>query len=130
VNRQRVLATSFDTEAFDGIAFDPDNHHFKVGQSPFFVQIECRGSNTNSHNARIFQNDGIRKIENFAADLGVARDSVYFVVGLYKVDDVRTVKFSGIPFSLLDRFKTDRWHNFSIKKCEVAAGEDPNIFRL
>lgn len=131
VNQQRgIFATSFDTEAFDGIIFDPDNDLFKVGRSPIFVQIKCRGSNTNGYNSRNFLIDGVRKIEGFAGNLGIPTDSVYFVVGFYRENDVRTVKYFGIPFSSLGRFKTTRWHSFSVKKCEVAVKEDNDIFHL
>lgn len=130
VNQRGMFATSFDTEAFDGIVFDPDNDLFKVGRSPFFVQIKCRGSNTNGCNSRNFPNDGIRKVEGFAENLGIPSDPVYSVVGFYKENGARVVKYFGVPFFSLGRFRTDRWHNFSVKKCEAAMEEDNDIFRL
>jgi hypothetical protein len=68
VNQQGVFATSFDTEGLDGIVFDPDHRLFKVGQSPFFVQIKCRGSNANGYNSRNFPNDGIRRDRSLRAE--------------------------------------------------------------
>ncbi len=131
VNQRGVFATSFDTEGLDGIAFDPDHRLFTVGSSPFFVQIKCRGSDSNGYNARGFPFDGVRKIETFAQNLDIPYDSLYFVVGFYKESDVRTVKYFGIPFSSLDRFGTDKgWYNFSVKSCEAAMREDSGIFRV
>ena len=53
------------------------------------------------------------------------------MAGFSKDNDIRTVKFFGIPFSSLDRFGTDKsWYNVSVKSCEAAMQEDSSIFRL
>lgn len=131
VNQRGVFATSFDTEGLDGIAFDPERRLFKVGQSPFFVQIKARGSDSDAYNSRTFPGDGIRKIESFAKDLGLPHDSLYFVVGFYNQGDVRTISYFSIPFSLLDIFSTDKgWYQFSVKRCEAAMQENDSIFRV
>jgi hypothetical protein len=90
LNQRGVFATSFSTEGLDGIVFDPDHRLFKVGQSPYFVQVRSRNDN-----------------------------------------DIRTVRYFGIPFSSLDRFKTNKgYYNLSVKSCESAMREDSCIFRL
>jgi len=131
VNQRGVFATSFDTEGLDGIAFDPKNELFKVGRSPFFVQIKARGSASDAYNSRNFPGNGIRKIESFAQALGLPYDSLYFVVGFYKNDSVRTIKYFSIPFSSLETFRTKKgWYQFSVKRCEAAMQEEGSIFEL
>ncbi len=130
VNQKGVFATAFDTEGLDGIAFDPDHRLFTVGQSPYFVQIKCRGSNSASYNSRNFPYDGVRKIVSFVENLGIPHDSLYFVVGFFKEGDVRTVKYYAVPFSSLDGFRTNGWYQFSVTRCEEAMREDSSIFRV
>jgi hypothetical protein len=43
LNERGLFATSFDNIAFDGIVYDTGHCLFKVGGSPSYVQIECRG---------------------------------------------------------------------------------------
>jgi hypothetical protein len=43
MNEEEIFAHSFDAAGFDGIVFDIHNKYFKVGRSPFYVQIKCRG---------------------------------------------------------------------------------------
>lgn len=131
VNQRGVFATSFDTEGLDGIAFDPNHRLFKVGRSPYFVQVKGRNSDSATYKTKNFPSDGVRGIEGFAEDLGIPHESLYFVAGFSKDNDIRTVRFFGIPFSSLDRFGTDKgWYNFSVKGCEAAMREDEGIFRL
>lgn len=131
VNQQGVFATSFDTEGLDGIVFDPERRLFKVGQSPFFVQIKSRNSDSGNYKTKNFPFDGVRSIESFARELGIPYDSLYFVVGFSKGNDIRTVRYFGIPFSSISRFGTKKgWYNFSVKSCESAMQEDSNIFCL
>jgi hypothetical protein len=81
--------------------------------------------------AKVEPYDGVRKIETFAQNLGIPYNSLYFVVGFYKGGDVRTVKYFGIPFSSLDRFRTHKgWYNFSVKSCEAGMQENSSIFRV
>lgn len=130
VNQRGVFATAFDSEGLDGIAFDPNHHLFKVGQSPFFVQIKSRNSESESYKSKNFPHDGIRNIESFAKSLGLPSDSLYFVVGFSKDNDIRTIKYFAIPFASLHHFKTSKWYVFSVKKCEAAMREDSGIFGL
>lgn len=130
VNQKGVFATSFDTEGLDGIAFDPDHRLFKVGQSPYFVQIKSRNSGSERYESKNFPQDGIRNIETFAQGLGIARDSLYFVLGFSKGNDIRTIRYFAVPFSSLDRFKTSSWYVFSIRRCEEVMEEDSGIFSL
>lgn len=130
VNQRRVFATAFDSEGLDGIAFDPDHHLFKVGQSPYFVQIKSRNSESGGYKPKNFPQDGIRNIESFAKSLGLPSDSLYFVVGFSKDNDIRTIKYFAIPFASLHHFKTSKWYVFSVKKCEAAMREDSGIFGL
>jgi hypothetical protein len=60
------------------------------------------------------------EIEAFAQNLGLPDDSLFFVVGFYKENDVRTVKYFGISFSSLDQFRTNGWHDFFCE--EVRSG--------
>ncbi len=130
VNQRGVFATSFDTEGLDGIVFDPDHRLFKVGQSPFFVQIKSRNSDTDSYQSKNFPHDGVHRIGTFAQSLSIPRDSLYFVIGFSKARDIRTIRYFAVPFSSLDRFKTSNWYVFSVKKCEEAMHEDVGIFCL
>lgn len=131
VNQRGVFATSFDTEGLDGIVFDPNHRLFKVGRSPFFVQVKSRNSESDGYKAKNFPSDGMKSIESFADNLGIPHGSLYYVVGFSRNNDVRTVRFFGIPFSSLDGFKTDKgWYNFSVKSCEAAMQEGGGIFRL
>ena len=73
----------------------------------------------------------MRGIENFANNLRIPYESLYFVPAFSKDNNVRTVKFYGIPFSSLDRFKGKKgWYNFSVKNCEAAMQEGSSIFRV
>ncbi len=130
VNQRGVFATSFDTEGLDGIVFDPNHRLFKVGQSPFFVQVKSRNSDTDNYQSKNFPHDGVRRIESFAKNLGITRDSLYFVIGFSKGRDIRTIKYFAVPFSSLDRFKTRNWYVFSVNACEEAMQEDSGIFDL
>lgn len=130
VNHKGVFATSFDTEGLDGIVFDPDHRMFKVGQSPFFVQVKSRNSDTENYKSKNFPQDGIRNIESFTEGLGILRDSLYFVLGFSKGNDIRTIRYFAVPFSSLDRFKTSNWYVFSVRRCEEVMEEDSGIFSL
>jgi len=111
--------------------FDPKNRMFKRGQSQFFVQVKSRNSDSANYKTKNFPADGMRSIEAFANGLGILFESLYFVVGFSRDGDVRTVTFFGIPFSSLDRFRTEKgWYNFSVRNCEEARQEDDDIFHV
>jgi hypothetical protein len=131
VNQRGVFATSFDTEGLDGIAFDPDHLLFNSGQSPYYVQVKSRNSDSANYKTKNFPFDRMRGIEAFARNLGIRHESLYFVAGFSKDNDIRTVEFFGIPFLSLDRFGTEKgWYNFSVKSCRAAMQEDSSIFHL
>ena len=132
VNQKGVFATAFDTAGLDGIVFDPDHKLFKLGQSPYYVQIKCRGANGEKFNPNGFSQLTFYDITARAKSLGILPKSLYFVAGFYNQGDIRSIKFFAIPFSLLPRFKTSgrSQHRFSIQVCERERQADPAIFCL
>ena len=130
LNERGIFAHTFDTAWFDGIAFDLENRHFKVGGAPFFVQIKVRGAPGDRPNPQGHSPDTIEAIQEGAARLAISEDSLYFVVGFYTRGDLRTSTFFTIPFSLLSQFRSSGQYRFSIGRCEAAAIEDPRIVRL
>lgn len=131
LNQRGVFATSFTTEGLDGIVFDSDHRLFKVGQSPYFVQVKSRNSDSGNYKTKNFPHDKMQSIEFFARNLEIPTASLYFVVGFSNDNDIRTIKYFGVPFLSLDRFKTNKgWYNFSVKSCEAAMQEDSSTFRL
>jgi hypothetical protein len=52
MNEKGIFAHSFDTAGFDGIVFNIDNKYFKAGKSPSFVQIKCRGSESENYHTQ------------------------------------------------------------------------------
>jgi hypothetical protein len=132
VNQHGVFAASFNTAGFDGVVFDPEHKLFKVGDSPFYIQIKCRGSDVRHHNAQGHSQKTIEKISSMAKHLGIPDNSLYFVVGFFNNSDIRNIVFFAIPFSQLQRFKKKPTHQyrFSVKLCEEAQQEDNGTFRL
>jgi len=129
LNQRGIFAHSFDTAGFDGIAFDIDNQHFKLGQSPFYVQIKCRGSKGSKPNDQGHRVTTVDKIVSIAKDLRIPQTSLYFVVGFFKNNDIRNITFFTIPFSSLQQFKTaeGNYYRFSVSACKRAMEQDPNI---
>jgi len=73
----------------------------------------------------------MRDTESFATNLGIPTDSLYFVVGFSKGNDISMMQYFGIPYVSLDRFRTAKgWYNFSVKSCEAAMQEDGGVFRV
>jgi hypothetical protein len=131
VNQRGVFATSFDTAGLDGIVFDPDHQLFTVGQSPYYVQIKCRGSNKNQYNPQGFSQTTFDHITAVAQRLGIPQTSLYFVVGFFNKGDIRNIIFFALSFFLLPHFKTSSQYRFSLKACaQVMQGEHGKIFRL
>ncbi|MGO9137239.1 MAG: hypothetical protein ACLP9S_04560 [Syntrophales bacterium] len=133
VNQQGVFATSFNTAGFDGIAFDPKHKIFKVGDSPFYVQIKCRGSKHSDYSAQGHSKTTINKIIRLAKRLGIPAKSLYFVVGFFKEHDIRKIRFFIIPFASLRHFEktSTRQYRFSVKACdEVRRKKDKKIVVL
>lgn len=129
-NHRGGFAVAFDSERPDDIAFNPDRHLFEVGQSPFFVQIKSRNSESESYGSKNFAQDDIRNVESFARNIDLPSDSLYFVVGFSNGNDGRTIKYFAISFSSLHHFKTGEWYVFSVERCEAAMREDRGIFEL
>ena len=130
VNQLGVFATAFDTPAFDGIIFDSSNRYFKVGQSPFYVQIKCRGSTNDRYNPQGHSPNVIDAIRTFAQKLGIEEISLYFVLGFYKNNDIRQIVFFAIPFAELEAFKTSGQYRFSVVRCEQMMPKVKGMFRL
>jgi hypothetical protein len=127
MNQRGIFAHSFDTAGFDGIVFDLRNKYFKVGSSPFFVQIKCRGSKTNKYNAQGHPRATIEKITDVADRLNISEQSLYFVVGFFKNDDVRQMKYYIVPFASLRRFENRGHYRFWPDRCDDIMSNDPNI---
>jgi len=85
-----IFATSFDTQGLDGVAFDPKKDLFKVGNSPFYLQIKCRGSDTEEYHPQGHSIESIDRIRNLAKRLEVSENSLYFVVGFYRNGDMKS----------------------------------------
>jgi len=130
LNLRGVFAGSFDTHSFDGIIFDTHNKYFKVGCSPFYVQIKCRGSAGDNYNTQGFPPEKISAIRRVAQKLGIPETSLYFVIGFYKNNDIRNVIYYTVPFSSLQVFKTSGQYRFSVKRCQDVMRDDDNIFCL
>jgi hypothetical protein len=130
LNQQGIFATAFNTVAFDGIVFDIRNRYFKVGDFPFYVQIKCRGSHTDEFNPQGFPHKTFDDILELAAHLTVPKESLYFVVGFFKGNDIRNIVFFGIPFGAISRFETAQQYRFSVKRCSDLVSEEMGIFRI
>lgn len=130
VNQRGIFATSFDTAAFDGIAFDEQNDLFQIGHSPFYFQIKCRGSTGNLFHPQGHSPRVINAIQTLAQRLNIPETSLYFVVGFFKSNDVRNIIFFGIPFAELRTFKVKEQYRFSVQHCEQVVKQIPGMFRL
>lgn len=129
LNQRGVFAHSFDTAGFDGIAFDIENRYFRVGISPFYLQIKCRGSDDaephpQGHNQAIFD-----RMHQMAVELCIPMSSLYFVAGFFKNRDIRDIEFFIIPFTSLGPFdRRDEGHyRFSVGFCQKVMQADVNI---
>ena len=80
LNSRGVFAASLDTAGFDGVVFDTEKQFFKTGESPFYVQIKCRGSKGKRFSTQGHSTDTIEKIRQVAQELQIPQSSVYFVV--------------------------------------------------
>ena len=127
INERRVFAHSFDAAGFDGIVFDVNNRYFKVGRSPFFVQIKCRGSKGKEFNPQGHPQKTISNINAVANELKIPDKSLYFVVGFFKNNDIRQMTFFIIPFASLHLFEKNRQYRFSVSKCKAVKQRDSTI---
>jgi hypothetical protein len=130
LSQQGIFAQSFDTPSFDGVVFDLQKKYFKVGISPSFVQIKCRGSareqySTQGHSPEII--DAIRKT---AKQIEVPETSLYFVVGFFKNQDIRQSVYYIIPFQSLPSFRGNGQYRFSVKRCEEMLRTVPTISKI
>ncbi len=127
MNEQGIFAHSFDAAAFDGIVFDLHNEFFKVGESPFFVQIKCRGSKTAQYSPQGLSQKTIDKIAGIAKQLKISERSLYLVVGFFKNEDIRQMTYYIVPFSSLHLFEKNGNYRFWPAKCEEVRMQDPHI---
>ena len=132
LNQRGVFAASFDTVAFDGIVYDTARRFFKVGGSPSYVQIKCRGSegehfNPQGHAPSTM--DGMRRV---AGELSIPESSLYLVVGFFRRGDIRTVTYYGIPLGELGRFRKTptSQYRFSVERCEGEVKPGETIFKV
>jgi hypothetical protein len=130
LNSKGVFATSFDTVAFDGIIFDHQHIFFHGGRSPYYVQIKCRGSRTDKFNPQGHSIQTIGRIKELASELGISEQSVFFVVGFYKNNDIRSISFFAIPLTSINQFKNGDQYRFSVRRCLEAMNKDSHIFSL
>jgi hypothetical protein len=131
VNQRGVFATSFNTAGIDGIVFDLDHRLFTVGQSPYYLQMKCRGSNEDRFNPQGFSQTTFDHITAVAQRLGIPQASLYFVVGFFHKGDIRNIIFFALSFVLLPHCKTSSQYRFSLKACEqVMQREHGEMCRL
>ncbi len=130
LNERGVLATSFDTYAFDGIVFDTERRFFKVGEPPSYVQTKCRGSEGEHFNPQGHSPNTIDSMRRMAKDLDLPEASLYFVVGFFRQGDIRTGVYYCIPLEELHRFKTTNQYRFSIDRCEQELEPEGIIFKV
>src|SRR5215207_5941785 len=97
LNERGVFAISFDTVAFDGTVYDTNRRYFKVGGSPHYIQIKCRGSEGKQYNPQGRSRNTIDGVRRVAQHLDIPESSLYFVVGFYKPGDIQTAVYYGIP---------------------------------
>ena len=117
LNQQGIFANSFDSAAFDGIVFDIHNNYFKVGSSPFFVHIKCRGSRSERYNPQGHSHATIEKITGMAERLMIPYESLYFVTGFFKNDDIRQMIYYIVPFGSLKEFENKGNYRLWPEKC-------------
>lgn len=127
MNEAGITAVSYDTKGFDGIVIDKENRYFKVGKHPFYVQIKCRGCADENcvagYGKKVFE-----KISNIATADDIPQTSLYVVLGFYRYNDIRQMKYWIVPFSSLKTFDTGKsQYRFSPKICEKAMLSDSNI---
>jgi hypothetical protein len=97
-----------------------DSVAFKVGKSSFYVQIKCRGSESEHFNPQGHARIVVDGMLELASELGIPETSLYFVVGFFKQGDIRTVVYYCIPLEELDRFRKTptSQYRFSVERCE------------
>ena len=127
LNQRGVFAHSLDAAGFDGIVFEVNKKYFKVGRSPFFVQIKCRGSKSGRFNPQGYLHKIIADINVAAVQLKIPKTSLYFVVGFFRNSDIRQMTYFIIPFGSLHLFQTDRQYRFSVSKCKAVKQRDSTI---
>ncbi len=130
LNGRGIFAASFDTVAFDGIVYDTERLLFKVGTSPSYVQIKCRGSGGEHFNPQGHAPNIVDSMLEVARALGIPEASLYFVVGFFRRSDVRTVVYYCIPLEELDRFKTTGQYRFSVERCEREIEPEGVVFKI
>ena len=130
LNERGVFATSFDTVALDGIVFDTERRYFKVGESPSYVQIKCRGSEGEHFNPQGHSPTTIDSMRRVAKELRIPEASLYFVVGFFRRANIRTVVYYCIPLGELHRFQTTSQYRFSIDRCEQELEAGGVIFKI
>ena len=127
MNQAGIFAHSFDTAGFDGIVFDIDNKYFKVGKSPFFVQIKSRGSPSENYHPQGHPGVTFERISVISEELLIPETSLYFIVGFFKNNDIRQMNYYIVPFSSLSKFEKNGNYRFSPSKCDEAMLSDSNI---
>lgn len=131
LNERGVFAASLDTLGFDGIVFDTKGQYFKIGKSPFYVQIKTRGSPGKAFNAQGHAKKTFDKIRSTADRLHIPESSLYLVVGFFRNGDLRQIRYFGIPFQVLKIFQSsDDHYRFWIARCEEAMSNEKRIFSL
>lgn len=118
LNENGVFSQKFDTTSFDGIVFDINNEYFKLGKSPFIVQIKSRGAFVEKHNDNGILKKDIEKIKFKANELNIVESSLYLVHAFYNNGDIRSIVYFIIPFSKLNLFDNGgNQYRFNYKKC-------------
>jgi hypothetical protein len=130
LNQNGVFAHSFDSASFDGIVFDLKKRFFKIGPSPSFVQIKCRGSSSEKFSLQGHSPETIEAIRHTANELEISEESLYLVLGFFRNRDIRQAVFYIVPFGSLPKFRKSGQYRFSAEKCERMSFTDSAIVRL
>jgi hypothetical protein len=67
------------------------------------------------------------KISVISEKLQIPKNSLYVIVGFFKTNDIRQMKYYIVPFSSLSKFENDGNYRFSPPKCEKTMLSDLNI---
>jgi hypothetical protein len=130
LNERGVFAHVFDTAGFDGIAFDLKNRYFKIGKAPFYVQIKCRGAKSDRYSTQGHSPVVFERILKIATELKIPKSALYLILGFFRNNDIRQIRFYIIPFSSLPRFKGKGTYRFSVPACEKACKLDKRIMSI
>jgi len=130
LNQRGIFAASLDTIALDAIIYDNDRRLFRSGPRPSHAQIKCRGSVGAAFNPQGHAPSVFKKMKQMADELKIPRGSLYCAVGFFHDNDVRKLKFFGIPLSEVGRFRSKTQFRFSVADCRKEMDKTHTIFEI